>query len=242
KRIATLPLFFEPGTHWWYGLNHDLLGLLIEKLSGKKFDVFLKESIFNKLDMENTDFYVPKEKKERLVIPYMKKKDGSLVEVKGPIADGFYSKPEFLSGGGGLVSTLEDYLKFCIMMLNGGVYNETQIISHKALEMMVSNHFPDGKTTLDMEYYKTEDSEIRKRNEGYGFGLGVKIKIAENITRSGIGEYGWGGAADTIFNIDPINQIITIMLSQHIPPDNNWIHPIQDNIKISELVYDTLGL
>jgi CubicO group peptidase (beta-lactamase class C family) len=243
KRIATLPLFFEPGTHYWYGLNHDLLGLLIEKLSEKKFDDFLKERFFDALDIRDTDFYVPEKKKNRLVKPYMKKLDGELIEVKGPISDGFNSKPSFLSGGGGLVSTLEDYLKFCIMMLNGGEYNGKRIVARETVEMMVSNHLLDEKSFLDMQYYKTEDPEIRKRNEGYGFGLGVYMKIAENMSKSGIGSYGWAGAADTVFNIDPANQIITIMLSQHIPPDSNWKQPIpQDNIKISELVYDALRI
>ena len=243
QRIAKLPLFFEPGTHWWYGWNHELLGLLIEKLSGKTLNIFLKERIFDKLGMHDTDFYVPKEKRERLVKPYMKKPDGNLIEVKGPIADGFNSSPKFLSGGGGLVSTLEDYLKFCIMMLNGGEYNGKQIVSNKTIEMMTTNQFPNGKTTLDMQYYKIEDPEIRERSEGYGFGLGVNVKIAENMTRSGIGDYGWGGAAGTIFRVDPAKRVITIALSQYIPPDNNWIIPIPgDNIKISKLIYEALDV
>lgn len=243
KRLTTLPLFFEPGTHWWYGYNNEILGLLIEKLSGKKLDIFLKELIFDKLGMNDTDFYVPEEKRKRLTKPYMKKLDGELIEVEGVISDGFHTKPKLLAGGSGLVSTLEDYLKFCIMMLNGGEWNGTQIVSSKTIEMMTSNQFSYGKTTLDMQYYEIEDPEIRKRNEGYGFGLGVIVKIAANMTKGGIGEYGWGGAADTVFKIDPSKQTITIMLSQHIPPDNNWIQPIpQDNIKISKLVYDALGI
>jgi CubicO group peptidase (beta-lactamase class C family) len=243
RRIAKLPLFFEPSTHYWYGLNHDILGLLIEKLSGKKFDVFLKERIFDKLDMRDTDFYVPEEKRNRLVKPYMKKLDGELIKVTGPISDGFNSKPRYLSGGGGLVSTLEDYLRFCIMMLNGGEFNGKRIVSSETIKLMVSNHMPDAKTFLDMQYYKIEDQELRKPNEGYGFGLGVYMKITENMTKSGIGSYGWAGAADTVFNIDPANQITTIMLSQHIPPDNNWKQPIpQDNIEISKLVYEALGI
>ncbi|NPD89061.1 MAG: beta-lactamase family protein [Asgard group archaeon] len=243
RRLSTLPLFFEPGTRWWYGYNHEILGLLIEKLSGKKLDVFLREQIFDKLGMNDTDFYVPEEKRKRLAKPYMKKLDEVLIEVKGPISEGFNSKPKFLSGGGGLLSTLEDYLKFCIMMMNGGEWNGIRIVSSKTIEMMTSNQFSDRKTTLDMQYYEIEDPEIRKHNEGYGFGLGVIVKIADNMTRGGIGEYGWGGAADTVFKIDPSKQTITIMLSQHIPPDNNWIHPIpQDNIKISKLVYDALGI
>ena len=244
KRLATLPLFFEPGKHWWYGYNHEILGGIIEKLSGKKLDVFLKERIFNRLGMEDTDFYVPDEKINRLVKAYTKEHSGDLVEVKGIISDGFNSKPpRFLSGGGGLLLTLGDYLKFCIMMLNGGKYNGEQIVSSETIELMTSNQLPEGKSYLETHYSNFEDPDVIEKNEGYGFGLGVLVKIADNLSRGGIGEYGWGGAADTTFTIDPSNQLITISLSQHIPPDNEWIQPIMgSDAKIRYLVYEVLGL
>ncbi len=244
KRLATLPLFFEPGKHWWYGYNHEILGVIIEKLSGKKLDVFLKEHIFDKLGMVDTDFYVPEKKSKRLAKVYMNKGRGDIVEVKGVISDGFNSKPpRFLSGGGGLLSTLGDYLKFCIMMLNGGKYNGKQIVSNETIALMTTNQLTDGKSKLEMNYYKIEDPDEIERNEGFGFGLGVLVRIDENISRGGIGEYGWGGAADTTFTIDPVNQLISITLSQHIPPDNNWIQPILgSDTEIRNLVYEILGL
>jgi len=237
--LATLPLAFEPGRHFWYAFGHDILGLLIEKLSGKKFDVFLKERIFNKIGMKNTDFLVPPEKRERLVETYTKDQDGNLVRVTGHIREGFNHKPKFLSGGHGLVSTLDDYLKFCIMMLNGGKYKGIQVISKETINHMTSNQLPQGKSFLEMLLFQPEDPEIIKRNEGYGFGLGVMVKTAENMLKSGIGDYGWEGALNTTFRIDPANEVIFIVLTQYCPEDNNWIAPI-DTLRISDLVYESL--
>ncbi|MFX1253349.1 MAG: serine hydrolase domain-containing protein [Promethearchaeota archaeon] len=239
KRLATLPLAFAPRTHWWYGFNHEILGFLIEVLSGKKLDVFLKEHIFDKLGMNDTDFYVPEEKWERLTKVYTKNQDDKLIEVKGGIYEGFKHKIQFLSGGGGLVSTLEDYMKFCLMMLNGGQYKDNQIVSKETIKLMTSNQLPNNNTFLDLQYIKYEDSESIKRHEGYGFGLGVLVKIAENMSKGGIGEYGWGGALNTIFHMDPKNQVISIVLTQYCPENSDWIFPI-DRLRINNLVYEAL--
>jgi len=239
KRLATLPLAFAPGEHWWYAFSHEILGYLIEVLSGKKLDVFLKEHIFDKLGMNDTDFYVPKEKWERLTKVYTKNQDDKLIEVEGAIYEGFKHKIPYLSGGGGLVSTLKDYMKFCIMMLNGGKYNDNQIVSKETIELMTSNQLPNNNTFLDMQYMKYEDPEAIKRNEGYGFGLGVLVKITENMSRSGIGDYSWGGAFNTFFNIDPANQVISIVLTQYCPETSDWIFPI-DWLRINDLVYEAL--
>lgn len=239
KRLSSLPLVFAPGEHWWYAFSHEILGYLIEVLSGKKLDVFLKEYIFDKLGMNDTDFYVPKEKWERLTKVYTKNQDDKLIEVEGAIYEGFKHRIQYLSGGGGLVSTLEDYMKFCIMMLNGGKYNDNQIVSKEIIELMTSNQLPNNNTFLDMQYMKYEDPEAIKRNEGYGFGLGVLVKIAENMSRSGIGHYSWGGAFNTFFNIDPANQVISIVLTQYCPETSDWIFPI-DWLRINNLVYEAI--
>ena len=239
KRLATLPLVFVPGEHWWYAFSHEILGFLIEVLSGKKLDIFFKEHIFDKLSMNDTDFYVPKEKWTRLTKVYTKNQDDKLIEVEGAIYDGFKHRIQYLSGGGGLVSTLEDYMKFCIMMLNEGRYYNNQIVSKETIELMTSNQLPNKNSFLDMQYLKFEDTEAIKRNEGYGFGLGVRVKIAENMSRSGIGDYGWGGAFNTFFNIDPMNQVISIVLTQYCPENSDWIFPI-DWLRIDNLVYKAL--
>lgn len=239
KCLATLPLAFAPGEHWWYAFSHEILGFLIEVLSGKKLDIFFKEHIFDKLGINDTDFYVPKEKWTRLTKVYTKNQDDKLIEVKGAIYEGFKHRIPYLSGGGGLLSTLEDYMKFCIMMLNGGRNKDNLIVSKETIEMMTSNQLPNNNTFLDMQYMKYEDNEAIKRNEGYGFGLGVRVKIAENMSRSGIGDYSWGGAFNTFFNIDPTNQVISIVLTQYCPENSDWIFPI-DYLRINNLVYEAL--
>jgi len=239
KHLATLPLAFAPGEHWWYAFSHDILGFLIEKLSGKKLDVFLKEHIFDKLGMNDTDFYVPKEKWTRLTKVYTKNQDDKLIEVEGAIYEGFKHRIQYLSGGGGLVTTLENYMKFCIMMLNGGQYKDNQIVSKETIELMTSNQLPNNNTFLDMQYIEFEDPESIKRMEGYGFGLGVLVKIAENMSRSGIGVYSWGGAFNTFFEIDPTNQVILIVLTQYCPENSDWIFPI-DWLRIDNLVYEAI--
>ena len=239
KRLATLPLTFIPGEHWWYAFSHEILGFLIEVISGKKLDVFFKEQIFDKLGMKDTDFYVPKGKWDRLTKVYTKNQNYELIEIEGDIYNGFKRKIQYLSGGGGLVSTLEDYLKFCVMMLNGGKYKDNQIISQETIDLMTSNQLPNNNTFLDMQYVKYKDPEAIKRMEGYGFGLGVLVKIAENMSKSGIGAFSWGGAFNTLFDIDPTNQIISIVLTQFCPEDSEWIFPI-DWLRIDNLVYEAL--
>jgi CubicO group peptidase (beta-lactamase class C family) len=261
KRLAALPLAFSPGEHWLYAFSHEILGFLIEVLSGKKLDVFLKEQIFDKLGMKDTDFYVPKEKWGRLTKVYTKNQDGKLIEVEGAIYEGFKQKIQYISGGGGLVSTLEDYMKLCIMMLNRGKYKGKLIVSKETIDLMTSNQLPTNRNFLDMQYIKYEDPESIKRMDGYGFGLGVLVKIAENMsksgigdyswggafntlfdidpTNSGIGDYSWGGAFNTLFDIDPTNQVISIVLTQYCPEDSDWIFPI-DWLRIDNLVYEGL--
>jgi len=239
KQLSKLPLAFEPGTHLWYAYSHDILGFLIEKLTGKKFDAFLKESIFNKLGMNDTNFYVPEEKWRRLSKVFTKSEKGILVELEGIISDGFKYKPQFLSGGAGLVSTLEDYLKFCLMILNGGQFGDIRIISEDTIDLMTSNHLLGKKSYLEMQLFQPEDPEIIKRIKGFGFGLGVIVKTAENMHRSAIGEYGWSGALNSLFRIDPTNQLITVVMTQCCPVDNNWILPI-DVFRITDLVYNAL--
>ena len=124
-------------------------------------------------------------------------------------------------------------------MLNGGQYKDKQIVSKETIELMTSNQLPNNNSFLDMQYMKYEDTEAIKRNKGYGFGLGVQVKIAENMSRSGIGDYSWGGAFNTFFNIDPKNQVISIVLTQYCPENSDWIFPI-DWLRINNLVYEAL--
>lgn len=240
-KLSKLPLAFEPGNYWLYGFNIDILGYLIEKLSNKPLNVFLKEQIFAKLNMNDTDFCIPENKWGRLAKVYTNDDLGNLIELKGPISDGIKSKPKFLSGGSGLVSTIQDYLKFTLMLLQEGMYNGRQVVSKEIINLMTQNHLPGNKTYLDINYIRPTDTESIKRYEGWGYGLGVKVKIAENMTKSGIGEYSGGGALNTFFWIDPSKEMISIVLTQYCPTDNNWIVPL-DDILIRNLIYDALEM
>ena len=124
-------------------------------------------------------------------------------------------------------------------MLNEGQYKGNQIVSKETIKLMTSNQLPNNNTFLDMQYIKSKDSESIKRMEGYGFGLGVLLKIAENMARSGIGKYSWGGAVNTWFSIDPANQVIWIVLTQYCPENSDWVFPI-DWLRIDNLVYEAL--
>jgi CubicO group peptidase (beta-lactamase class C family) len=211
QKLSELPLFDEPGTQWWYSHSFDLLGYLIEVLSGVTLDIYLKEQIFTKLGMNNTDFYISTQNKSKLVGTYQKNKDGKLVSYEHISPE---KKPSFLSGGAGLFSTLSDYSKFCQMILDKGKYNGIQILSEESIEVMLSNHLPNGQRLNDLY---PPDSEQYKIWRGSGFGLGGWVKLENNSLKCGIGTYGWMGALNAYFHVDPRNQIFSIFFPQRFP-------------------------
>ncbi|MHA1944837.1 MAG: serine hydrolase domain-containing protein [Candidatus Hodarchaeales archaeon] len=237
KTLSKLPLAFNPGDHYWYGFNHDILGFLIEKLSGENLDDYLKEKLFTKLGMPDTDFSVNKHNKARLSKVYTKSEENELIELEGPVLDGFYDKPKFLSGGGGLVSTLEDYLHFCQMLLNNGKYNGLRILKKSTVKLMTTNHFPNNTSVQDKRFIKITDPEWLWWDIEHGMGLGVAVKIAHNITKKSIGSHSWEGVLNTHYWIDPKKDIIFILLTQF------WFHdlipPFNLN-KLEDLAYTAL--
>jgi CubicO group peptidase (beta-lactamase class C family) len=239
SKISDLPLAFHPGSYWHYGFNHDVLGYLIEKISGQKLDIFLKERIFDKIGMYDTDFYVPESKWKRLMQVYTQNAERKLVKLKSDINDGYKQKPNFLSGGAGLVSTLADYLKFTLMVLNEGEFAGQKIVKKSTIDLMTQNHLKDNNSWLEMNYLKPKDPKLVKVLEGYGFGLGVRIKTEKNNTKCEIGEHSWGGALNTIYWIDPVKEVIGILLTQYCPSDNYWIYAIDED-RIKNLVYEAL--
>lgn len=214
-RLTQIPLLHEPGARWHYSVSVDVLGRLVEVLSGQSFDQFLQARLFAPLEMRDTGFYVPANKKERLAKLYRPTQDGKIQPTticatrqecpeKFPNAvPSFLEPPTLLSGGGGLVSTAHDYLRFCQMLLNQGQYEGKRLLSRKTVQLMSSDNLGD----------------IPGMRAGYGFGLGVAVNKApgEAGMLGSPGEYNWGGAAGTRFWIDPQEELIGIFMIQILP-------------------------
>jgi CubicO group peptidase (beta-lactamase class C family) len=215
--LSQIPLLYEPGTRWHYSVSVDVLGRLVEVLSGKPFDQFLQERIFTPLDMRDTGFYVPADKKDRFAKLYSPTKDGKIqpavicatrqecVEKFPNAVPSYLEPPTLFSGGGGLVSTAYDYLRFCQMLLNKGQYDGKRLLSRKTVQLMSSDNL----------------GTIPGMGPGAGFGLGFAVSKApgEAGMMGSPGEYNWGGAAGTRFWIDPQEELIGIFMIQILPHD-----------------------
>ena len=200
SELAKLPLAHDPGTTWEYGRSMEVAGKIIEKLSNKTLDNFLYINLFKPLNMNDTGFYVSKKKWNRIAEPF-KSSEPELINIR--------NKPKFLTGGHGLVSTINDYMKFCMMLFNKGSLNDKTILSRKTIEYMTSNHL--GKEiNRNIPYYLP--------GKGYGFGLGFAIREQDGISMwpGSKGDYYWGGYAGTYFWIDPKEELIVIMMSQSV--------------------------
>ncbi len=207
RRLATAPLHEEPGTKWRYGYSIDILGRLVEVCSRMTLDQFFEERIFRPLGMKDTAFFVPEEKWSRLATLYTPKKEGGLERNTGPAQDRFKKKPALLLGGAGLVSTMDDYTRFVMMLLNEGQLDGVRILGRKTVELMRADHLGNlnrGSLT-----------------DGYGFGLTFAVNLGpgKSATVGSEGEYFWGGAAGTSFWIDPKEHMIGVFLVQILPSE-----------------------
>ena len=224
--LAKLPLEFSPGEAWNYSVSADVIGYLIGKISGKPFEQFLKERIFDPLDMNDTDFFVPAAKARRFAACYSADPEGGVTlhatDRKGgltlqddPTKSAFLSPPSFVSGGGGLCSTAADYLTFCRALLNGGELGGVRLLGPKTLKLMTLNHLPGG---LDLPGMSCSlFSEATYNGIGFGLGFAVTMDPAQTLIAGSPGEFNWGGLATTSFFIDPAEQLITIFMTQVIP-------------------------
>jgi CubicO group peptidase (beta-lactamase class C family) len=207
KRLATAPLNDEPGTKFRYGYSIDVLGRLVEVLSGKTLDKFFEERIFRRLEMKDTAFFVPEEKWNRLAVLYAPKKGGGIERFTGSAQDSYKKKPALLLGGAGLVGTLDDYARFCQMLVNDGQLDGARILSRKSVELMRSDHLGNLPRAGVL-------------GEGYGFGLTFAVNPGpgKTATVGSQGQYYWSGAAGTTFWIDPQEHMIGVFLIQVLPP------------------------
>lgn len=217
-RLAKMPLVHQPGTRFLYGASTDVLGQLVAAVSGKPFEDFLRDEIFEPLGMQDTAFFVPAEKRDRLAANYGPGPNGQLVLVDAPETSRYLGPPSFASGAGGLVSTIDDYWRFCEMLRRGGELDGVRLLSRKSIELMTLNHLSDEERNVPM---------LTGWFPGQGFGLGFSVveDLAPGATLGSVGQYGWGGAAGTYFWIDPEEELIAILMIQLYPPGGIPIIP-----------------
>jgi len=211
EELPGLPLASQPGTRWGYSLSIDLIGALIEIISGMPLDVFFEERVFRPLGMVDTGFHLPAEKAHRRAVVYGQLASGEefrrLDELQPPA-----SPPPFLSGGGGLVSTLADYSRFGQMLADGGALDEARILSPSTVAMFSQNQMAPGLSLLGMHPRDL-------RHAGYGFSLGTRVlvDVAASGCAGNAGEFGWDGAFNTYFWVDPAEAMYAVLLLQRNP-------------------------
>ena len=208
RKLSRLPLAFEPGTDWVYSLSTDVLGLVVEKISGIPLDQFFHERIFGPLDMPDTACYVPEDKMERLATVYQSDSHGTLKAIK---LEFLKNKPVLCSGGGGLVSTIRDYMRFLMMISNNGNLHGVHILTKESVDLMRRNDLPEEAGWVTFSSGDVLD--------GLGFGLGfaVREKSSDQDSTSQIGEYGWHGFYNTHYWLLPKDDLIVITFEQISP-------------------------
>ena len=216
--LSRVPLEFSPGTRWNYSVAIDVMGYLVQKLSGMSFGEFLRTRLFEPLGMRDTGFWCPPEKLDRFASCYMPG-DGGRLKLQDDAGASTYAKPPNLeSGGGGMVSTVHDYMRFCRMMLGGGTLDGVQILSPKTVALFSLNHLPDNQELADMAP-PGNFSESGYSGIGFSIGCGVNINVAKTRLPGTLGEFFWGGAASTAFWIDPREQLAVVFMTQVIGSD-----------------------
>jgi CubicO group peptidase (beta-lactamase class C family) len=226
KRMASLPMDAQPGSQWVYGYSTDILGVVVERASGMPLDQFLKERIFGPLGMNDTQFYLSKDKVGRLATVYSPKEGDVLKPV--PIAGTMNSQGAYVegprksfSGGAGLLSTARDYYLFLQMMANGGTLNGKRILSPSTVHLMTVDHLRDGVTFRD--------------GQGFGLGFDVVLDQGKRGMPGSVGEFGWGGAYGSSYWVDPAEELVVVYFTQLRPSTI-----VKDQLTLRALVYQAL--
>jgi CubicO group peptidase (beta-lactamase class C family) len=212
-KLANVPLHFTPGERWMYSYATDVCGHLVEAISGQPLDEYFAAHIFEPLGMTDTAFFVAPEKQDRFAANYERAADKSLKLLDDPEKSAYLARPSFLSGGGGLTGTTADYLRFCEMLRSGGRLGDARIIGSRTLDLMTRNHLTGGDLSTMAVGAFSETAY-----DGVGFGLGFAMSLDEVATGAlGEGDYYWGGAASTIFWVDPKEDLVAVFMTQLMP-------------------------
>jgi CubicO group peptidase (beta-lactamase class C family) len=222
---ADIPLLAQPGAEWNYSIATDVLGHLVAVISGKPFDQFLRERVTGPLGMVDTEFHVPADKLSRFAANYTALPDGRLMLIDDPQKSIFGKQRKICSGGGGLVSSATDYMRFCRMMLNKGELDGARLLGRKTVELMTTNHLRGDMAAMGQARF----SESSYYGIGFGLGFSVMLDPAKAQILGTPGEYAWGGAASTAFWIDPAEDMAVIMLTQLMPSST---YPIRRELRV----------
>ena len=211
EEVARLPLLDHPGSLWNYSVSTDVLGRLVEVVGRQPFDEFLRARVFTPLGMTDTDFVVPPEKTTRFATGYAAARNGRLRMVDSPVEGTYNTKPLLLSGGGGLVSTAADYVRFAQMLLNGGELDGARLLGPETVELMRTNRLAEELIPISIGTWKAD---------GYGFGLGFSVLVDDDATPvpDNDGVFRWWGIGSTYFWIDPEAELVGLVMTQLRPP------------------------
>ncbi len=229
QKLSEIPLKYQPGTRWQYSRSTDVLGYLVEVISGKPLDIFFKERIFKPLKMTDTDYYVPEEKLNRVCAVYSFADSVGIKVLTDPEINNVSTPAKFHSGNGGLVSTARDYMIFSQMLLNKGEYNGVRLLQSKTVDLMTANHISDQ--------IMPDDDFFGPLLSGMGFGYGFAV-LQDNDQSKIAGtkdSYWWEGTANTYFFIDPKEELILILMTQFVP---SYCYPVNEEFR--ELVYQAI--
>lgn len=202
EQLATMPLKYQPGTQWEYSLSIDVAGYIIEVISGMPMDEYFEKAVFAPLDMDDSGFYATEDKLDRLAMIYTLDKEGKLASGEGNWGNFVKEKPEACSGGGGMVSTIEDYSRFCQMLLNGGQLDGRRVLKESTVKLIMTDHLP-------------ADAIYGEKEKGFGYGLGGQVHLTS-------GTYHWLGLASTTFWVNPANNSYMITMAQRVPSEYSY--------------------
>jgi CubicO group peptidase (beta-lactamase class C family) len=231
QRLAAQPLQFEPGTQWNYSMSTDVCGALVERMSGQTLDEFFRSRIFEPLGMTDTGFAAPESEVERCSVLYAYTPGNTMLPMAS--AASMTHMPAMLSGGGGLVSSSDDYRRFCDMLVGRGELDGVRLLSPRTLRFMATNHLAGGKTLNEMG--QTTFSEVAMNGTGFGLGFSVLVDPAASQSLGSVGQYAWGGAASTAFWIDPVEELSVVFMTQLLPSNT---YPLRRHLQAG--VYQAL--
>jgi CubicO group peptidase (beta-lactamase class C family) len=209
-KLSQIPLEFDPGTKWKYGASIDVLGYIVQKISGQPLEEFLNERIIEPLEMTDTDFFVPAAKQSRFAANYYSDGKGRMIIRDDPAKSGYLQKPGLSSGGGGLVGTASDYMRFLLMIAGDGEWQGKRILSRESAELMHTNQLPKGVDWIGF-------ADGKRTGVGFGLGFSVTVEPSDKSPNNRKDEYGWGGAASTHYWVSPHDRLIVVTMEQRWP-------------------------